>query len=116
MDSTINGDPGGDLFVSPGDPAVSNIFSLLAQIDHKTNIYNKFYVHHAQVDRVYALWQALDQTKREKELSGTRTWLNQPPSPDTTLQDIIDLGYAAPNIKIGDVMSTVGGPLCYIYL
>lgn len=32
----IAGDPGGDLFTSPGDPA--------------------FYLHHGQVDRLWTLW------------------------------------------------------------
>lgn len=33
---TIGGDPGGDLFTSPGDPA--------------------FYLHHGQVDRLWTMW------------------------------------------------------------
>ena len=41
----IGGNPGGDVFVSPGDPA--------------------FYLHHAQVDRMYWLWQAQDFAHRQ---------------------------------------------------
>jgi len=41
----IGGDPGGDPFISPGDPA--------------------FYLHHAQVDRVYWIWQMLDFQNRQ---------------------------------------------------
>ena len=33
---TIGGDPGGDVFISPSDPA--------------------FYLHHGQIDRVWAIW------------------------------------------------------------
>lgn len=45
-----------DLFISPGDPA--------------------FYFHHAQVDRVWTLWQGRDLARRENELMGTTTWFN----------------------------------------
>lgn len=38
---TIGGDPGGDLFTSPGDPA--------------------FFLHHAQVDRLWTLWSVYSQ-------------------------------------------------------
>ena len=40
----FGGDPGGDVFLSPGDPA--------------------FYFHHAQIDRVYWIWQMLDFANR----------------------------------------------------
>lgn len=42
--------------------------------------------------------------------------LNMPPSANTTLNDTINLGYAAGvPIKMLDVMSTVKGPFCYLY-
>ncbi|KAK4125815.1 tyrosinase-like protein [Parathielavia appendiculata] len=98
---TIGGDPGGDLFTSPGDPA--------------------FWVHHSQMDRIWAMWQALGlDGKRYTDLgSGSyahRTWENNPPSPLAELTDVIDMGYAAPSTTIGEVMSTTGGEFCYFYL
>ncbi|AEO60765.1 tyrosinase-like protein [Thermothelomyces thermophilus ATCC 42464] len=108
---TIGGDPGGDLFTSPGDPA--------------------FWVHHAQMDRVWATWQALgllppadggdpDPARRYTDLGkgdyAHRTWQNSPPSPFAELSDVIDMGYAAPSTTIGAVMSTTEGELCYFYL
>lgn len=97
---TIGGDPGADLFTSPGDPA--------------------FWVHHAQMDRMWALWQALGPRSRYVDLGSGRyahrTWDNQPPSPLAELTDVIDMGYAAPSTAIGDVMSTTGGEMCYFYL
>jgi tyrosinase len=93
---TINGDPGGDFFTSPGDPA--------------------FYLHHGQVDRMWAYWQALDPKKRQNALTGTRTFFNNPPSPNTTLDEMMEYGDAGPSIRLGDVMSTTSGPLCYIYI
>jgi hypothetical protein len=41
----ISGDPGSDAFISSGDPA--------------------FYLHHAQIDRVYWIWQMLDFENRQ---------------------------------------------------
>ena len=92
---TIGGDPGADPFISPGDPA--------------------FYLHHSQIDRVYWIWQMLDFPNRQG-VFGTNTFMNIPPSANTTVEDYIDLGVLAPRVKIKDLMNTVGGaPLCYIY-
>ncbi|PKS12997.1 hypothetical protein jhhlp_000338 [Lomentospora prolificans] len=93
---TIGGDPGGDPFISPGDPA--------------------FYLHHAQIDRIYWIWQMLDFQNRQG-VFGTGTLQNNPPSPEVTVEDTIDLSPLAGPVKIKDLMNTVGGaPLCYIYL
>lgn len=94
---TIAGDPGGDLFVSPGDPA--------------------FYLHHGQIDRVWTIWQNLDLKSRRNAINGTGTFLNSPPSPDTTLATPVDLGYVGVKaVTMADIMSTVAGPFCYIYV
>jgi tyrosinase len=99
---TMGGDPGGDLFTSPGDPA--------------------FWAHHSQMDRMWAIWQALGgpHSNRVTDLgSGNyahQTWANEPPSPLVKLTDRIDMGYAAPSTTIGHVMSTTGGEFCYFYL
>lgn len=86
-----------DLFSSPSDPA--------------------FFLHHGQVDRMWAIWQGLSPFKRTYALAGTITYLNTPASRNTTLGDTIDLGYTTPVVKeISDVMSTVSGDFCYIYL
>ncbi|KAK4182224.1 putative tyrosinase [Podospora australis] len=100
---TLGGDPGGDLFTSPGDPA--------------------FYAHHSQMDRVWTLWQALGgpfATQRYTDLgSGPyahQSWANEPPSPLTQMSEVLDMGYAAPSTTISEVMSTTGGEFCYFYL
>lgn len=92
----VGGDPGGDLFTSPGDPY--------------------FWLHHAQIDRTWWIWQNQDLANRQNAIAGTNTIFNFPPSADTTLEDTVDLGLNAPPVKIGDVMSTLGGQFCYIYL
>ncbi|KAM7210980.1 hypothetical protein V8F06_013636 [Rhypophila decipiens] len=97
---SLGGDPGRDFFTSPGDPA--------------------FYLHHAMIDRVWYLWQALapnSRTKGASSVAGTRTFMNMPPSGDATIEDIVDIPYTggAPK-KIKDLLSTVSGPFCYVYL
>ncbi|KAJ4293127.1 hypothetical protein N0V90_008409 [Kalmusia sp. IMI 367209] len=95
----MGGDPGRDVNTSPGDPL--------------------FYLHHAMIDRVWWIWQLLDHKERigAKGISGTGTFLNVPASANTTLDTVIDLGYAAgPPMKMRDLMDTTEGPFCYAYL
>ncbi|KAG4415768.1 hypothetical protein IFR04_011068 [Cadophora malorum] len=96
---TIAGNPGADTFTSPGDPA--------------------FYLHHGMIDRVWWLWQNQDPANRINAISGTGTFLNFPTSANTTLNTIIDLGFAGNTgygpIAMKDLMSTVAGPFCYTY-
>lgn len=94
---SMGGDPGRDVFVSPGDPA--------------------FWHHHGMIDRVWTIWQNLDLVKRKNAISGTGTFLNSPPSPNTTLDTVFDLGYAGGgSVAMRDLMSTTAGPFCYIYV
>ncbi|KAH8888541.1 Di-copper centre-containing protein [Thozetella sp. PMI_491] len=97
---TIGGDPGGDLFTSPGDPA--------------------FWQHHGMMDRMWTIWQTLDPSTRYTDLDagdyGHQTWQNSPESNKTTLCDTIDMGYAGESTTIGMVMNTLSNGLCYYYL
>jgi tyrosinase len=96
---SMGGDPGRDLFTSPGDPL--------------------FYLHHGGIDRTWWIWQQLDRKTRTgaSGIAGTGTFLNTPPSADTTLDTVIDLGFAAgPPVTMADLMSTTDGPMCYIYM
>jgi tyrosinase len=71
------------------------------------------------IDRVWWIWQSLDRKTRmgEKGIAGTGTFLNNPPSANTTLDTPLSLGYAAgPDVKMGDLMSTADGPFCYVYV
>ena len=94
---TVGGDPGGDLFTSPGDPY--------------------FFLHHAMIDRTWWTWQNLHPDLRTNVIAGTLTINNNPPSRDATLDDIIELGFNAPGITIREASSSIGGsPFCYVYL
>jgi tyrosinase len=93
----MGGDPGRDADVSPGDPG--------------------FWHHHGMIDRVWWIWQSLDLRTRQYAISGTGTFLNQPASPNTTLETVIDIGHANSGpIAMGDLMSTIEGPFCYVYI
>ncbi|KAK3314850.1 hypothetical protein B0H66DRAFT_563793 [Apodospora peruviana] len=100
---TIGGDPGGDLFTSPGDPV--------------------FYLHHAQIDRTWWIWQNQKPAERTNAIGGPVSLFDPPPVANGTLQDLVDLGPlttpAAGAVPIAKLMSTVGlagSPMCYIYV
>lgn len=97
----VSGDPGGDVYISPGDPW--------------------FWLHHAQIDRTYWIWQNLGLPKRDRfsSIAGTLTLKNQPPSRNATLDDLVDIGVndGFAGIRIRDAMDTMAGtPFCYIYV
>ena len=55
---TIGGDPGGDLFTSPGDAM--------------------FFLHHGQIDRTWWIWQNQDLATWQNAITRTITLLNNP--------------------------------------
>lgn len=92
---TTGGDPGGDLFASPGEPT--------------------FFLHHAQIDRTWWIWQNQDPKNRVNAFTGGTSTLDPVNSPRGKLTDPIFLKTLASTVANQDVMSTTGGPLCYIY-
>ncbi|PYH87476.1 Di-copper centre-containing protein, partial [Aspergillus ellipticus CBS 707.79] len=94
---SIGGDPGRDVYVSPGDVA--------------------FWHHHGMIDRVWWIWQNQDLGGREQAISGTGTFMNEPPSANTTLESWVDVGFARGGPRqMKELMSTTAGPFCYAYL
>ncbi|KAG9185177.1 tyrosinase [Alternaria panax] len=92
----IRGDSGMDIFNSPADPYL--------------------YFHHAMIDRVWWTWQNLDLKNRPNTIAGTMTFVNNPPSRNATLDDVLSVGYVGqPNITIRDAQSSIAGPFCYVY-
>ncbi|KAJ1323486.1 tyrosinase [Microdochium nivale] len=89
------GGEGSDFFTSPNDPV--------------------FFLHHSMVDHLYFIWQALH-PHQARDIAGTITIFNKPPSRDTLKSDILNVGTLAPSITIGDALSTFGGPFCYFYI
>ncbi|KAM5344156.1 hypothetical protein ACJ41O_012693 [Fusarium nematophilum] len=89
---TVGGDPGGDIFASPGDPA--------------------FFLHHGMIDRVWWLWQLQDLETRLGAVTGK---VVGQPGKVGSASDKVSLGVNAPSIEIGQLLDTMGGELCYIY-
>ncbi|CAK3762431.1 Di-copper centre-containing [Lecanosticta acicola] len=92
----VGGDPGGDLFASTGDPY--------------------FFLHHAAIDRAWWIWQNLEPNgTRYREIAGTLTTMNTPPSRNTSLEDWLDMGPLGDSIRIAEGVDTLKGPYCYVY-
>ncbi|KAK7984787.1 hypothetical protein PG996_005974 [Apiospora saccharicola] len=92
---TIAGDPAGDFYVSPGDPA--------------------FYLHHAMIDRTWAIWQMQDLPNRMQVIAGGTSMMGWG-SRAQKLEDPVDLDVIADKVyKISDLVSVVDGPFCYYY-
>ncbi|KAL2142548.1 hypothetical protein VTI28DRAFT_1051 [Corynascus sepedonium] len=113
----MGGDPGGDFYCSPGDPA--------------------FYFHHGMLDRVWWIWQMQDPANRVHAVPGSSA---VPMPPMLMMRDgeltigeapaalqkrqnvsdlIVDLGWTAPSVKLmdlNDVLGGLSGEMCYIYV
>ncbi|KAK7911846.1 tyrosinase [Apiospora marii] len=67
----------------------------------------------------YTIKQAMDPENRNMQLDegpyGHITWNNDPVSRLTTLDDVINIGWAGPETTMREMMSTTGGTLCYFY-
>ncbi|KAF2837670.1 Di-copper centre-containing protein [Patellaria atrata CBS 101060] len=95
---TIWGDPAGDFYVSPADPA--------------------FWLHHGQVDRHWWIWQNQDPATRVQQYMGGTEWMVMN-SKAGKLSDLQHLSIVAPattgSIPSGQLVSTTAGPFCYVY-
>ncbi|CAN8100374.1 unnamed protein product [Discula destructiva] len=99
---SLGGDPGRDLFVSPGDPA--------------------FFLHHGMIDRAWWLWQMQDPATRIEDwttaVKGPFTMRNETaPFRNGTAEDVIQLGYVAEGkaFQLGELLDPTAGFLCYVY-
>ncbi|RDL37489.1 uncharacterized protein BP5553_04922 [Venustampulla echinocandica] len=94
---SIWGDPGGDFYVSPGDPA--------------------FWVHHGQIDRHWWIWQNQDPANRVQQYKGG-TIMMQANSPPGKIDDIQILSVVAPGVDgqaSRNLVSSTAGPFCFVY-
>ncbi|KAK3899123.1 hypothetical protein C8A05DRAFT_37278 [Staphylotrichum tortipilum] len=91
---TIAGDPGGDFYTSPNDPA--------------------FWLHHGMIDRTWTIWQSQDLAARTNVIAGGTSMMGG--GRQQSLDDPVDLGVVADKVyKIRDLVSVVDGPFCYVY-
>lgn len=102
------GDPGRDFYVSPGDPI--------------------FWSHHANIDRVWWIWQMLDPEMRASTavndlvatstIDGPLTMYDEyEPHGNGTAASLQNLGYVVEGqeVALGELMSTTEGMFCYVY-
>ncbi|KAI1129745.1 Di-copper centre-containing protein [Nemania abortiva] len=75
-----------------------------------------FWLHHAQVDRVWTIWQNLNPHNRTLQVSGTGTAFNEPPSPNVTLNTTIEFSVLGPQVAVGKTVSTTDNDYCYMYV
>jgi hypothetical protein len=84
----------GDVFSSVQDPA--------------------FFLHHAMVDRLWAMWQAAS-PQRRFALNGT-AWMFDPPwAPNVTVDTVVEFGVLGGLKRVADLMDPLEGEYCYIY-
>ncbi|GKZ67630.1 hypothetical protein AnigIFM50267_002115 [Aspergillus niger] len=88
--------------------------SVLADID-TSPAEPMFWLHHAQIDRVWTIWQGLDPAKRRNAIWGTSTRGDDPPSANMTLDDLLNFGFISQPLKFADLMNPLSGPFCYYY-
>ncbi|KAA8641766.1 tyrosinase family protein [Aspergillus tanneri] len=74
-----------------------------------------FMLHHAQVDRIWSLWQARGPESRRWALNGTSTVYNKPTTPEVTLDTELTWGTLSDNKSVREVMSTEAYHFCYEY-
>jgi tyrosinase len=80
-----------------------------------------FFLHHTQLDRIWAVWQAHDQHNRNAIAGGV---IQDPDHFDAhplgtgtpvTEDTILYMAGVGPDAKVHDVLSTIGDYLCYQY-
>ncbi|KAI1845478.1 hypothetical protein JX265_012423 [Neoarthrinium moseri] len=93
----VHGSLGGDMVpqTSPNDPL--------------------FFMHHAQVDRLWWLWQQADPTARILDYSGNKFAAYTGDDTRASLDDIMTFKGLNPNITVQSAMSTDSSDLCYRY-
>lgn len=98
----IGGDPGRDVYLSPGDPI--------------------FWSHHANIDRVWWMWQMLDPETRagnvSTAISGPLTFFNETaPYGNGTLTDLQNVGYVSEGVEVelGALLDNTAGMFCTVY-
>ena len=84
-----------DLFTSPNDPA--------------------FFFHHANVDRMWTIWQDRDLKSRQYALNGTILNYDPPTAPLLTLDTVVNWGVLGPAKPFRQLMSNLKGDFNYVY-
>jgi tyrosinase len=73
-------------------------------------------MHHAQIDRTWYIWQTQDFANRQQVIAGGTSMFGGGRA--QALSDVIDLevlNVDGKSYKISELVSTVAGPMCYVY-
>ncbi|KAJ1327075.1 tyrosinase [Microdochium nivale] len=73
-----------------------------------------FFLHHAQIDRLWWLWQQKDLSTRGAEYSGEAAHFGETGRREVSLDDVLLMGGIAPDITVREVID-VSKSLCYTY-
>ncbi|RHZ58008.1 tyrosinase family protein [Aspergillus thermomutatus] len=84
-----------DFFASPQDPA--------------------FMLHHAMLDRVWAIWQAQEGAKQRWAVNGTMSLYNAPTTPEITLDTVFEFGVLGRPKTVRELMNPEAYDYCYAY-
>ncbi|KAK8041678.1 hypothetical protein PG993_006201, partial [Apiospora rasikravindrae] len=77
-----------------------------------------FWLHHTQVDRLWALWQQRNPDKRLKEYGGPSLDFrhhHEEEDAGSFMTDVLPMAGLGDDPRVEDVMDTAGGLLCYRY-
>ncbi|SPO31676.1 related to monophenol monooxygenase [Ustilago trichophora] len=77
-----------------------------------------FFLHHAQIDRMWTNWQEKDRTKRLTDYAGNLPGASSLDGPfEAKIDDMLpSFGGLISQVKVRDVMDTKAGDLCYEYV
>lgn len=100
----------GNLYSSPGG---GYLYRALTLIHDSFSVDPLFYLHHANLDRVWWLWQTADLRTRLYAISGVSSV--DPPFVNVTLDFELKMNGLAPLVKIRDVMDIRNDLMCYTY-
>lgn len=73
-----------------------------------------FFLHHTQLDRLWWKWQQVDPKTRLEDYSGKAAYAYESNS-EASLKDSLPVGDLAPDVRVGNIMSTESELLCYRY-
>lgn len=82
-----------------------------AETNHLTD--PVFFLHHAQVDRLWYLWQQENPDARNTQFGGPKT--RSPETPEATIHDVLPYLGLTSNVIVSEVMTTQNSRLCYTY-
>ncbi|CAH0031593.1 unnamed protein product [Clonostachys rhizophaga] len=74
-----------------------------------------FFLLHSQVDRIWSIWQTQEYHTRTNQVGGTVTFRNTPPSANATLDTVLRMLTAGPDVLFGETVSPLEN-YCYRYV